>query len=285
MPDTSLDTTALTGRPARGRVRHRGRLVGVVLALAVLSGTATACSSSEPALDSQVTLPAEAAAAPGTSYVARPKAEGMISFLSAPDPAAAAVAEIPNPRPLDADPPIPVPLVLLVADQQPGWVQMYLPIRPNGSTGWLPADQVTLSTHPYRIEALLDDFTLRVLKNDQVIYETAIGVSRDNAPTPGGLYYTTELIQPPTDDTVYGRYAYGLSGFSETFNSFNGGAGQLGIHGTNEPDKIGQKVSAGCIRLRNEDITYLVETLKLPVGVPVEIITTGPSTPASTPAG
>jgi lipoprotein-anchoring transpeptidase ErfK/SrfK len=247
----------------------------------MLSGTVSACSSADPQLDSQNTLPAANATAPGTSYVARPNAEGMITFLRAPDAAAAPVAEIPNPRPLDADPPIPVPLVMLVADQQPGWVQLYLPIRPNGSTGWLPSDQVTITSHPYRIEALLDDFALRVLKNDEVIYETEIGVSRDNAPTPGGLYYTTELIKPPTDDTVYGTYAYGLSGFSETFDEFNGGAGQLGIHGTNEPDKIGQKVSAGCIRLRNEDITYLVETLRLPVGVPVEIITTRSGTPTS----
>jgi lipoprotein-anchoring transpeptidase ErfK/SrfK len=274
-PTTEPATPHALSEHRRPRAR---RLVGALLALAVLTGSATACSTSEPSLDSQVTLP-DATLAVGSSYVARPKVEGMITFLSAPDAASAPVAEIPNPRPLDADPPIPVPLVLLVADQKPGWVQMYLPIRPNGSTGWLPSDQVNLTVHPYRIEALLDDFTLRVLKNNEVIYETEIGVSRDNAPTPGGLYFTTELIKPPTSDSVYGVYAYGLSGFSETFDSFNGGAGQLGIHGTNEPDKIGEKVSAGCIRLRNEDITYLVETLKLPVGVPVDIITTRSGTP------
>jgi lipoprotein-anchoring transpeptidase ErfK/SrfK len=275
-PAVRFATVITATRPHRFQ---RRRLAGLLLAAALVVG---ACSGTEPTVDSQVTLPTDSTVAPGTSLVARPKAEGLITFLGAPDAAAPAVAEIPNPRPLDADPPIPVPLVMLVADRQPGWVQVYLPVRPNGSTGWLPADQVTLSSHTYRIEALLDEFALRVLDGEKVIYETEIGVSRDNAPTPGGLYYTTELIKPPSADTVYGAYAYGLSGFSETFETFNGGAGQLGIHGTNEPDKIGQKVSAGCIRLRNDDITYMVEQLKLPLGVPVEIITSRSGTPDTT---
>jgi lipoprotein-anchoring transpeptidase ErfK/SrfK len=32
-------------------------------------------------------------------------------------------------------------------------------------------------------------------------------------------------------------------------------------------------VSSGCIRLNNEDINYIVEQLKLPLGVPVDIVT------------
>jgi lipoprotein-anchoring transpeptidase ErfK/SrfK len=42
-----------------------------------------------------------------------------------------------------------------------------------------------------------------------------------------------------------------------------------GIHGTDEPESIGQAVSHGCVRLRNEDIDYLYDLV--PIGTPVYI--------------
>jgi len=42
-----------------------------------------------------------------------------------------------------------------------------------------------------------------------------------------------------------------------------------GIHGTTEPDKIGQQVTAGCVRMRNEEVEQL-HTL-IPVGTEVTI--------------
>ena len=41
------------------------------------------------------------------------------------------------------------------------------------------------------------------------------------------------------------------------------------LHGTNKPESIGQAVSHGCVRLRNEDIEKLYEMV--PVGTPVYI--------------
>ncbi len=269
-------TPPLTAQPtARRGVTRLRSLVVVAAVLLGLTGASCASDNARPTLDTSVTVPAGASPvdAPGTSLVATASTIGDLDFRAAPDDDAEVVATLPNPRPLDTDPPVSIPLVMLVAEQTDDWIQVYLPIRPNGSTGWIRADAVSISTHPWRIEALLDEFTLRVYKNDVVVFETDIGVARENAPTPGGLYYTTELLKPPDADTVYGTYAFGLSGFSEVFETFNGGPGQLGIHGTNEPDLIGQAVSAGCIRLRNSDIDYIVEELRLPLGVPVTIVT------------
>lgn len=42
-----------------------------------------------------------------------------------------------------------------------------------------------------------------------------------------------------------------------------------GIHGTIEPEKIGQAASLGCVRLRNEDVEELFDLV--PVGTPVKI--------------
>lgn len=163
-----------------------------------------------------------------------------------------------------------VPVVFLVDGTQDNWLRVLLPVRPNGSTGWIRSSDVMLSRHNFHIEVRLSEFRIKVTRGNDVILETSIGVAKDNTPTPGGRYYTTELLHPPTPNTVYGTYAYGLSGFSETFETFNGGPGQLGIHGTNDPTSIGQKVSSGCVRLRNEDINRLAAIL--PLGVPVQII-------------
>jgi hypothetical protein len=45
--------------------------------------------------------------------------------------------------------------------------------------------------------------------------------------------------------------------------------GGYALHGTNKPETVGQSVSHGCVRLRNEDIATLYEIV--PVGTPVFI--------------
>jgi len=42
------------------------------------------------------------------------------------------------------------------------------------------------------------------------------------------------------------------------------------IHGSNEPDTIGQAVSSGCIRMTNEDVADLYERVKVGTKVIVE---------------
>lgn len=42
------------------------------------------------------------------------------------------------------------------------------------------------------------------------------------------------------------------------------------FHGTNHEDKIGQPVSQGCIRMKNEDVVKLFD--QVVVGTPVEIL-------------
>lgn len=42
------------------------------------------------------------------------------------------------------------------------------------------------------------------------------------------------------------------------------------IHGSNEPDTIGQAVSSGCIRMTNEDVTDLYERVKIGTTVVVQ---------------
>jgi lipoprotein-anchoring transpeptidase ErfK/SrfK len=165
-----------------------------------------------------------------------------------------------------------IPLTFLVLDQQDDWVQVSLPVRPNGSTGWLRTEDVALSTTDFALEVNLTSHLLRLWKAGEVVMEAPVGVGRDEVPTPGGIYYIKELLQPPTPGGVYGAYAYGLSGYSPVLESFAGGAGVIGIHGTNEPEAVGTDVSHGCIRMLDADITRLVAEFGLPLGTPVQIV-------------
>ena len=161
------------------------------------------------------------------------------------------------------------PLVFLVESGDREWLRVNLPVRPNGSTGWIRASDVTLSEHDYRIVVEVAAHRITVTKGDAVILSEPVALGKSDTPTPGGTFYTKELLQAPNPNTVYGPYAYGLSGFSNTLTSFGGGEAVIGIHGNNDPSTLGKDVSAGCIRMSNPGITMLSKTL--PLGVPVEI--------------
>ncbi|TML65057.1 MAG: L,D-transpeptidase [Actinobacteria bacterium] len=168
-----------------------------------------------------------------------------------------------NPQPSGA------PLVFLVRETHGDWLQVLLPVRPNGSSGWVKAAEVRLTQHDYRILIELGAHRITVSEGATVIDQEPIGVGTRDTPTPGGLYYTKELLQPPDPSGPYGPYAYGLSGFSDVLPNFAGGEGVIGIHGTNDPSALGHDVSHGCIRMSNAGITKLAHVL--PLGVPVEI--------------
>lgn len=169
-----------------------------------------------------------------------------------------------NPQPSGA------PLTFLVKARSGfGWAEVYLPVRPNGSTGWVRTSDVTLTGVPYRVDVLRAEHRLRLYDRDRLVKEFPVAIGTRQTPTPGGTFYLKELLVP-TNGSFYGPYAYGLSGFSNVLTSFGGGEGVIGIHGTNDESVIGTDVSHGCIRLRNADITYLAK--RLPLGTPVRIL-------------
>lgn len=154
------------------------------------------------------------------------------------------------------------PVVFLVKgpyDPTATRLEVELPIRPNGTTGWVDADGMAISVNRFRIQVGLSDHTIQVRDGDEVVLEEAIGVGTEQTPTPGGTFYIRSLIA--STDPAYGTYAFGLSGFSDVHETFNGGPGDIGIHGTNDPSTIGTDVSNGCIRLTDEAVVRLASLL------------------------
>lgn len=160
-------------------------------------------------------------------------------------------------------------LVLLVEEQQPAWFKVLLPVRPNGSTGWIRESDVTVATHDYRIEVEVGARRMTVWKGSEVFLRDTVGVGAPKTPTTLGRFYTTALFETSRTQPDFGPYAYPLSGYSEVLFDYRGGEGQMGIHGTDDPSSLGRNVSHGCVRMSNDAITRLAKAL--PVGVPVEI--------------
>jgi lipoprotein-anchoring transpeptidase ErfK/SrfK len=223
------------------------------------AGSSSTTERDEPA--AEVLSPATTAPVAGTSQVATARGDTVQVYADASE--AQPTTALDNPNENGA------PLVFLVEQTQGEWLHVLLPIRPNGSTGWVKASDVTVADNPYSVDIRLAEHRLVVTKGEEVIADEAIGVGTSDTPTPGGKYYIKELLQPPDPNGPYGHYAYGLSGFSNVLAEFNGGDGVIGIHGTNDPSSIGSDVSHGCIRLTNEAIDALVPIL--PLGTPVHI--------------
>ena len=160
--------------------------------------------------------------------------------------------------------------VFLVNEIDGDWYNVSLPVRPNGTTGWVHADQVELRTVSLRVEIDLSDRTITVLDgDDEILVSSSVAIGTDENPTPTGKYFLTDKLLTGNPSGSYGPIAFGTSAFSDTLSEFAGGPGQIGIHGTNQPDSIGNAASHGCIRLPNDVVLELNDLL--PLGTPVTI--------------
>jgi len=161
------------------------------------------------------------------------------------------------------------PRTFLVRARWRDWVHVYLPTRPNGSLGWVRQRGLVLYTDRYRLVIRLQSHRLELWDKRELAATYPVAVGTSSTPTPRGIYYVVELLQPPDPGGSYGPYSFGLSAHSNVLQFFSGGDGRVGLHGTNEPGLIGSSVSHGCIRIRNEAVRRLARIL--PLGTPVYI--------------
>ena len=150
------------------------------------------------------------------------------------------------------------------------WLEVALPVRPNGSRGFVRADDVALARVNHTVAVDLGGRTLRVVDAaGTVVLETAIAIGSPENPTPVGSFFVTDVLDTGDDGSDYGRFAIGISAHSLELSEFGGGDGQIGIHGTNQPSSIGKNVSHGCVRVPNDIAVELASML--PLGTPVSI--------------
>jgi lipoprotein-anchoring transpeptidase ErfK/SrfK len=148
------------------------------------------------------------------------------------------------------------------------WVQVRIPARPNGQTGWVPQSALGVLDAvrtALTIDRLGSVATLR--RAGRRIWRAPVGHGAPGTPTPPGRFYIRERIRNLTGDPLYGPWAFGTSAYSG-LSDWPGG-GVIGIHGTNQPGLIPGRPSHGCVRVRNPDIQRLARLM--PIGTPVRI--------------
>lgn len=149
------------------------------------------------------------------------------------------------------------------------WIDVMLPGRPNGLTGWVPAHALGQLhvVHEY-LRVSREAFHAWLFRDGRLIWSAPVGVGRPSLPTPAGHFYVREKLTA-IDSPLYGPYAFGTSAYAPTLTEWPDG-GVVGIHGTDEPWLIPGRPSHGCVRLRNEDVARLWRLMQ--IGTPVEIV-------------
>jgi lipoprotein-anchoring transpeptidase ErfK/SrfK len=237
-----------------------------VVAAALLAGcgsahhAASVPAPSPPAKPGVTSASRSGLARPGFSLVATIRHGRAALYRSPHSPRAFRVQVAPDPR---------FPLVMLVRQALPGWLQVYLPVRPNHSTAWIRLASARITYDPYRVGVNLHTHRLLLWRGNRLVARHQIGVGKIATPTPPGVYYVIQLFRLSDPGGPFGPYALGLSAYSNVLQSFGGGPGQIALHGTNDPGSIGSNVSHGCIHLRNPEIARLAHLL--PLGTPVQI--------------
>jgi lipoprotein-anchoring transpeptidase ErfK/SrfK len=160
---------------------------------------------------------------------------------------------------------------ILLRQRQVGsttWVDIRVPMRPNGVTGWVQRSALDVS-NVINTELVLDRAAeqLRLYKNGRLIFSAPAGVGTPDDPTPTGHFWIREEF-PVRGDPDYGPYAFGTSAYSPTLTDWPGG-GVIGVHGTNQPNLVPGRPSHGCIRLHNADVLRLSHLVG--VGTPLLI--------------
>jgi len=148
---------------------------------------------------------------------------------------------------------------------QPGALGSLVPLIEQGPT--------IIQAHRYHLVVSLGQRRLVLHQQGEPIVSYPVAVGQEDWQTPVGTFtvqtmrrhpvwqhpITGEPIAPGPENPLGARWI----GF------WQDGGYQIGLHGTNQDDSIGQAISHGCIRLRNADIIDLYNRITL--GTPITV--------------
>ena len=148
------------------------------------------------------------------------------------------------------------------------WYNVWLAMRPNGTRGWVREGQVAIYPTTAKIEIDLSERSLTVYRLGAARGTFPVAVGTPELPTPTGFFFVNQKLKPPSPGGAFGSLAIGISAFQPRLPDWPQG-GPVAIHGTNEPQLIGQAVSHGCVRMYDKDVLKVGDWV--PTGSPVII--------------
>jgi lipoprotein-anchoring transpeptidase ErfK/SrfK len=156
-----------------------------------------------------------------------------------------------------------------VLTKRAGWLRVLLPGRPNGHAAWIRANTARIWSTPWRIVIRTESRRLFVLRNNRIVRSFPVVVGKPSTPTPQGRFFVEEALTLPRG-SAGSPVAYALSARSSVFQEFDGGPGQIAIHGTyGIGGTPGTAESHGCIRMTADALDWMVR--RVGTGTPVDI--------------
>jgi lipoprotein-anchoring transpeptidase ErfK/SrfK len=149
------------------------------------------------------------------------------------------------------------------------WVRVALPGRPSGHNGWIPASQTRSTSTEWHISVKLSARRVTVYRDGRVDRRFRAVVGKPSTPTPRGQFFVEEAVAL-SSQAPGGPFALASSARSRVLQEFDGGPGQIALHGTSHlAGALGTAASHGCIRLSTRAITWLAR--RIGAGVPLTI--------------
>ena len=170
---------------------------------------------------------------------------------------------LPNPGPGDG------PRTLLVLGSDQDWLRVAIPVRPNGTVGWVRSGDVSTATYRARIIVDLYRGRLEAWEDGALVAQGAIASGAEETPTPPGGFFVTEIqehIDPATGGTTW---LIGTSAYSEALYPTADGDPAVAILAVGDAAHLSQTISLGCVRIHPDVLERLA---LLPVGTPVLIL-------------
>lgn len=249
----------MTAGPDRARRPSGSRRRGSGLVIAAVAA-AIGCALSAPA---------------GIAAAAPPSGQPLVVVLrdhavrSAPSTKARAFETVDSRRPLTRTRTVLPILGRATSANGVSWLRVRLPGRPNGHAGWISSNRTKRTITPWKIEVDLSERQVTVYRGDRAKRRFRAVVGKPSTPTPRGSYFVEEALRLSSSDRG-GPFALATSARSNVFAEFEGGPGQIGIHGTDKlSGRPGTAVSHGCIRVRTKAITWIAR--RIGAGVPLVI--------------
>ena len=152
------------------------------------------------------------------------------------------------------------------------WVEVELGVRPNGVRGWVRAGDFNWTTVNHHVHIDVSDRTVALYDGDALVASTRAIVGKPATPTPTLRGFISEKLPnnaQQNGSVVYGNWILFLSFYSEVLNSFGGALPVVALHGTHIPERVGEALSNGCIRVPNDIIEVIAR--RAPLGTVVNV--------------
>ncbi len=149
------------------------------------------------------------------------------------------------------------------------WLKVMLPGRPNSSTGWIHQGGTRELVTSWHIVVNTSARRVSVYFHGRVKRSFLAVVGKPSTPTPPGAFFVEETVTLPAS-LPGGPFALALSARSNVLQEFDGGPGQIAIHGRDGlGGDLGYAQSHGCMRLDTAAIDWIAA--RIGPGVPVNI--------------